>query len=196
MWSQQAYRRNTWPNSSKRQRTQQENGGTLGRGQLPSAAVSPMEGREQYLDSFQTVTSESELPKLAECTSVERHLLRSMIRQIKLAFDEWIYRRHGDNQAPLVHDPRVDAEDKTLTISCVSPLIAAGIDGATSELVLTDYRDECKLLEPTERHDIDTWEKDRHRELTWVLERNPEIICFPEFAFPPPPKNFRSRSLE
>lgn len=75
----------------------------------------------------------------------------------------------------------------TVTIACVSSHLDIW---SRRNLDLEYFRDGCRLLRAGEHIQIQEWLSDRLLELKAALKTKPNIICFPEFSYPPPPRTF------
>jgi predicted amidohydrolase len=56
-----------------------------------------------------------------------------------------------------------------------------------SQVAFAEFRDGTQLLRAKPKFQRKRWVETRLEELREALELKPDIICFPEFAFPPPP---------
>lgn len=72
-----------------------------------------------------------------------------------------------------------------VVIAGVSSSLSIGV--TDEDLVLSDFEDTRKILVPNVgKFDRDRWCDDRISELSLALEHKPDVVCFPEFSYPPP----------
>jgi hypothetical protein len=108
----------------------------------------------------------------------ERQIFKNLVDRTSYVFDQRQLRREGEK-------PQKDTTISTIRVACISPEITAEYPGA--ELRAFKFRDQCSLLQATHDHDPIRWEDERKAELRTALARKPDIICFSELAYPPPP---------
>jgi len=78
-------------------------------------------------------------------------------------------------------------DEGSLRIVCIGPNLELWND--PRKLKLTAVRDACRILQPTDgKFESDHWMKDRLFELEQALKLRPrpDVIIFPEYAYPPP----------
>lgn len=59
------------------------------------------------------------------------------------------------------------------------------------QVALSEFRDGTQLLRANDGYLREEWTQHRLDELNAALDLKPDIICFPEFSFPPPPPPLR-----
>ena len=72
---------------------------------------------------------------------------------------------------------------QSIELAMVSSTIFIGDE---ADLKRENFEDTRSILLPTENFDRAEWTENRKKELKCALQSNPDIICFPEFAYPPP----------
>lgn len=122
---------------------------------------------------------------LDDPTPADVRFFRSLLRRTEKTFVRRNIRKIGKDEGRRVID--VPSSPQTaLKVVCVSSQLDIW---SQTRLKLTSLRDGRRALRATPafcRRDWDIWKDDRLSELKAALKFKPNIICFPEFSYPPP----------